>query len=83
MHSEGIVEVAVARAVNQVLSEAMIALLALTFPALEQVKGETAEHGEKLSISALFVLIENDIGLENLAEDVPELRWPCQAFIKE
>ena len=51
----------------------MIALLALTFPALEQVKGETAEHGAKLSICTLFVLIKNDICLEYLAEDVPEL----------
>ena len=74
---------AVARAVDQVFSEGMIALVALTFPALEQVKGQTAEHGAKLSVCTLFVLIENDIGLEYLAEDVPELRWPGQAFVEE
>ena len=76
VHGEGVIEVAVARAVDQVLSEGMIAFIALTFPPLEQVKGETAEHGAKLPIRTLFVLIKNDIGLEYLAEDVPELRWP-------
>ena len=83
MHGEGIVEVGVVRAVDQILSEGMIALVALTFPSLEQVKGETAEHGAKLSICTLFVLIKDDISLEYLAEDVPELRWPRQAFIEE
>ena len=76
VHGEGVIEVAVARAVDQVLSEGMIALVTLTFPPLEQVKGETSEHGAKLPIGTLFVLIKNDIGLEYLAEDVPELRWP-------
>ena len=76
VHGEGVIEVTVASAVDQVLSEGLIALVTLTFPPLEQVKGETAEHGAKLPIGTLFVLIKNDIGLEYLAEDVPELRWP-------
>ena len=35
VHGEGIVEVGVVRAVDQILSEGMIALVALTFPSLE------------------------------------------------